>query len=51
MAASTSSTNFDKDQFIPVYDSVLFDKLNKWFTIHLDEEEALEILSEFPPNH
>ncbi|CAF1194575.1 unnamed protein product [Adineta steineri] len=45
MATSTSSTNADQHPLISVNDDLLFDYLNKWITIHLDDEETLNELS------
>jgi hypothetical protein len=45
MATSMSSTDFDKQHLIPINHGSLFDNLYKWFTIHLDDEKTLEVLS------
>lgn len=47
MATSMSSTNVDQQHLIPIDQdfSILFDKLYKWFTIHLTNEATLNELS------
>jgi hypothetical protein len=45
MATSKCSTDFDKQYLIPINDGILFDYLDKWFTIHLTDEATLNELS------
>ena len=45
MAASMSSINSDEKHLIPINHISLYDYLHQWFTIYLDDEETLKILS------
>ncbi|CAF0917842.1 unnamed protein product [Adineta steineri] len=45
MAASTLSVVTDKHNFVPINPGILYEYQYKWFTIHMTDEETLQLLA------